>query len=380
MGTAGSEKRGRSGKAGVATRVRLVLAACLLAASGVLWLVVSGRRDALFPAYRSASKAVESLLADVTGVVPFAIWDFLTLGLVVWAIVALVRAIRARRSIVPWLSWVALVSALTLSLFCGWALNHYAPPLSQEIGLDVREYTTDELADATAHYLQSSAELAGEVAREDDGTLSDPDFFGTARLAGRAYTTLGDTYEVFSGGSDAPAKALLLWGTPLLYSGYVGIFWAPTGESGVPLDCAAGDLGFIMCHEVAHRLGIASEEEANFAAYLACSESDDAYLRYSGEFNAFCYCANALLSQDPERAQQVVSEALESDYGEGAALVIRDRADTIEHYDSYESDFEQVGDAVNDTYLKGFGEEGGVRSYGLVVDYLIAWHQANPGS
>jgi len=34
-----------------------------------------------------------------------------------------------------------------------------------------------------------------------------------------------------------------------------------------------------------------------------------------------------------------------------------------------------VGRAVNDTYLRGYGEQAGVRSYGLVVDYLIAWQQ-----
>jgi hypothetical protein len=32
-----------------------------------------------------------------------------------------------------------------------------------------------------------------------------------------------------------------------------------------------------------------------------------------------------------------------------------------------------VGTTVNDTYLKSFGEKDGVRSYGLVVDYLLAW-------
>ena len=52
-----------------------------------------------------------------------------------------------------------------------------------------------------------------------------------------------------------------------------------------------------------------------------------------------------------------------------------DRAATQEWYARYEGPFEEVGQAVNDGYLKGFGQQEGVRSYGLVVDYLIAWHQ-----
>ena len=225
-----------------------------------------------------------------------------------------------------------------------------------------------------------AADLAGEVARDGDGRLATPDFLGLARVAGAAFEPLAPSYPVFRGGSTAPVKALLLWGRPLLMSGYVGLFWAPTGEAGVPVDCAAADLPFVMCHEAAHRLGIAGEGEANFAAYLACEASDDARLGYAGSYSAFCYCLNALAAQDPERARQVVADAAAGPEAEGVLLVLQDRADAIEHYEAYRSGFERVGDAVNETYLTSFGEEEGVRSYGLVVDYLIAWRKARPGS
>ena len=48
----------------------------------------------------------------------------------------------------------------------------------------------------------------------------------------------------------------------------------------------------------------------------------------------------------------------------------------LKHYQTYEGPAEEVGIAVNDTYLKAFSEESGVNSYGEVVDYLIAWHLA----
>ena len=37
----------------------------------------------------------------------------------------------------------------------------------------------------------------------------------------------------------------------------------------------------------------------------------------------------------------------------------------------------EISDRINDTYLKTFGEEEGIRSYGLVTDYLIAWYLKN---
>ena len=47
----------------------------------------------------------------------------------------------------------------------GWALNHYAPSLAYEIGLEVGAYTDDELAAATRHYLERAAALAPSVPR-----------------------------------------------------------------------------------------------------------------------------------------------------------------------------------------------------------------------
>ena len=371
---------GRPRAASRGTRARLALSGALVAWSLALWAAVSHAPALFFPGYRAATKAVESALAAATGLVPFAVWDLALAALLAWALVALVRALVRRRSLLPWLSWVLLACATTAALLCGWALDHYAPSLASEVGLEVAEYSTDELASATEGYLADAAGLAGEVARDGDGRLATPDFLGLARVAGAAFEPLAPSYPVFRGGSTAPVKALLLWGRPLLMSGYVGLFWAPTGEAGVPVDCAAADLPFVMCHEAAHRLGIASEGEANFAAYLACEASDDARLGYAGSYSAFCYCLNALAAQDPERARQVVADAAAGPEAEGVLLVLQDRADAAEHYEAYRSGFERVGDAVNETYLTSFGEEEGVRSYGLVVDYLIAWRKARPGS
>lgn len=362
------------------TRARLALAGALVAWSLGLWAAVSHAPGLFFPGYRAATRAVESALAAATGLVPFAVWDLGLAALAAWALVALVRALAGRRALLPWLSWVLLVCAATAAALCGWALDHYAPPLADEVGLEVGAYSEDELSSATEGYLADAAALAGEVARDGDGALAKPDFYDLARAAGSAYEPLGERYPFFRGGSTAPVKALLLWGRPLLMSGYVGMFWAPTGEAGVPVDCAAAELPFVMCHEAAHRLGVASEEEANFAAYLACEASGDARLRYAGAYSAFCYCLNALAAQDPDRAGQVVADAADAAGEEEVGLVLRDRADSIEHYEAYRSSFEAVGDAVNETYLTSFGEEQGVRSYGLVVDYLIAWRQARAGA
>ena len=363
-----------------ATGGRLLAAGGLAALSQAMMLAFSRHADVVFPAYRNLSKALMGALAQLMSVAPCALWDIGALVLVLVALVSLVHRLARREGLLAWLSAVCLaISVIYFAFVAGWALNHYAPPLADELSLEVGEYSTDELADATRMYLEEAAALAPQVPRDENGSLTSQDFFELASIAGRSYEGPAERWPAFEG-STVPVKALLVWGPPLLYSGHTGIFWAPTGESGVPLDCADADKPFIMCHEAAHRLAIASEQEANFAAFLACDASSDVRFRYSGYFNAASYCLNALYRYDPDRTQALLQELADGDNRDGLLLFLADRAATRAHYDSYKGAFEEVGQKVNDTYLKSFGESSGVRSYGLVVDYLIAWSVSAAGA
>ncbi|MGI6755898.1 MAG: DUF3810 domain-containing protein [Atopobiaceae bacterium] len=354
--------------------MRLVCSLVLVGFSGLMHVLVARDPQAFFPEYRTFCRAVAAMLAELLEPVPFAVWDIFLAGFIVVALVWLLVLALRKKSLMRWVSWVVLVVSLNLAGFTLWANNHFAEPLSQDMGLVVSTYSKDELAEATSYYLGRAAQLAPEQQRTDDGSLTVPNFEEVAAKAGKAYEPLGQRWDVFADGSDAPAKKLLVWGRPLLMSGYVGMFWPTMAEAGVPEQCAAADMGFIMCHELAHRLSIASEEEANFAAYAACSESDDSYLKYSGEFNAFSYCISALAQEDSAAAQAVI-DSVAATYPEGVQMVLQDREETIAHYDTLETSFQVMGDSVNDTYLKSFGEDSGVHSYGLVVDYLISWQQ-----
>lgn len=365
---------------------RFAVAAGLLAAAGALMLLFDRAGAAFFPAYRVFSKGIEGALAFAASIAPFSLWDFITVGLVAFALGALAYCIVRKRSVWKWLANLCItLSALVLFLVGAWGLNHYAPPLANDLGLEIRPYSAGELEAATAYYLQQAAARAQDVPRDADMVLERQDFRELATIAGAGYQALWERYPVFEG-STAPVKELLLAGEPLLYSGHTGIFWPFTGEANVPANCAVSHLPFTMCHEAAHRLGIASEQEANFAAFLACmqgSAAEDARFAYSGYYEAFGYCLNALAANYPDRAQALLEEAIgeEADPGDaktyGARLVLYDRANTRSWYQAYEGPAEEVGTAANDAYLKAFSEESGVKSYGEVVDYLIAWHLAS---
>ena len=367
-----SSRRSKGG--GFRAAVLLVLSLLLVGLAQGLQFLFARDASAFFPAYRGFSKQLMGLAASLSSVVSFAVWDIFYVLLIAALLVLFVVRLFRHKPVLPVLAVALFCAALTyFSFVAGWALNHYAPALSQELGLEVREYSVDELEDATRYYLEQAARYAPQVDRSRAGQLLRHDFYELAAIAGASYTELGESYPILSG-TDKPVKALLLLGEPLLYSNSTGIFWAPTGEANVPLNTAVADMPFTMCHEAAHRLAIASEQEANFAAFLACATSTDLRFTYAGYYSAFAYCSNALAKQDRARLSAVVEEVAAGEWGEGVAYVLADRAATSEHYRRYEGAMEEVGRRTNDAYLKSFGQSEGVQSYGLVVDYLIAVH------
>jgi hypothetical protein len=109
-------------------------------------------------------------------------------------------------------------------------------------------------------------------------------------------------------------------------------------------------------HEMAHQTGIASENEAEFTAYLACMFSSDPNVRYSGLIYALIVSGNALYQADPDRylaAAETYSDAIWCDL-----------ADYDAYWDSFDGDVRESADKRNDAYLKHNAQESGVKSMG----------------
>ncbi len=363
--------------------IRIILSLASAALTGLLWFLAKKFPSFFFPGYRRVSRAVMKGISFVTGIVPFSLWDIFAVLLILAAfatlIASIVRVFRLTRGVgtrlrtlLCWLtSWTLAISLLGSFAVSGWMLNHYAPKLSGELGLEIRPYSQEELYLATRYYMGKAAEYAPLQARGEDGALLRQDFKETAVKAGKSYERLSGRFPVYAGGSTARAKKLSLTGTYFLERGITGIFMPLTAESSVPEMDAAVDLPFTMAHECAHRLGIASEEECNFSAYLSCEASEDQYFLYSGYYSAYIYCHNKLVREDKSWNERLMAEAS----GEGYELLRRDARDAAAWYKSQEKEKKaEKMTKTNDSYLKTFDQEEGVKSYGEVVNDLIAWY------
>jgi hypothetical protein len=172
-----------------------------------------------------------------------------------------------------------------------------------------------------------------------------------------------------SGPRVRPKGALV---SPLLARmGISGIFVPFTGEAHVNSTLPDVDLPFAASHELAHERGLAREDEANYAASLACRLHPDGDFRYAGALVTSLYVQSALARI--ARPQALALEARRS------AGVHRDQRALAEWSRRYRSRLSEVTDRVNDTYLRSQGQPLGVRSYGAMVDLLLAEKRAREG-
>ena len=153
--------------------------------------------------------------------------------------------------------------------------------------------------------------------------------------------------------------------------GITGVTMGLTGEAAVNPQIPDVCLPFTMCHEMAHRMCIASERDANFAAFLAASVNEDVQFQYSAYFMAYRYCYSALASVNSQSASAAAARVLAG----VSEILQRDLTAYNTFFQSKRSAAAtKVADTANDAYLKASGESAGLASYGQVCDLLVAWH------
>ena len=322
--------------------------------------------------YPYVIRTMQGYLATWSGTVDMLIWQVLAVALGVVALGGLVVVIVMKWNPISWGGWVlAGVSLVWLLHTAMFGLNYYAGPLAEDIRLDVGRYNVSELAEATEYYRDKANELAAQVERDAEGNVDFSEFHVLAKKAGEGFHTLtyDYSYPIFAGSTE-PVKELG-WADMYTSMGITGFTCGITGEAAVNPQIPDVTLPFTMCHEMAHRMCIASEKDANFAAFLACSVNEDVQFRYSAYYMAYRYCYSALATAQSTNAAAAAAR-IDSEVSD---LLRRD----LRYYDEFFSTKKdekatKVADTVNDTYLKSSGESAGIASYGQVADLLVNWH------
>lgn len=311
-------------------------------------------------------------LGTLTGWAPFSVAEALLLGCLgafPFGIRALVRRLREPETSRARRLWSLLGKTLaTCAAGYGvfllvWGLNYRRLPYATLAGMEMRPATAAELRSACETLVRESNAL-----REGLGE----DAAGVMRLAGGRAEALARAAAGFAqAGESQPALRLrtsspkpVFFSTPLSYLGIAGIYVPFTAEANVNGTVPDPDLPFNASHELAHSQGFAREDEANYLGYLACRLHADRDFRYSGLLAASLYAQAALAGEDREAYR-----ALED---RRSPAVRRDVGALRAWSERYRGRVSRASRAVNHAYLRSQGQADGVRSYGRMVDLILA--------
>lgn len=303
---------------------------------------------------------------SLSGVFPFALGDFLYLLLIFYVARALYLFYRkivqkqlqaADRLHIPVkvLSFLLLLYLLFKIL---WGLNYSRIPIARQLGIGNEKYHTKELVLLGRYFIRqlnrlqhlkrasyTSTELETEAKQAYDNMRSKNAFF---------------TYR-------APALKPVLNSWAITKIGIEGYYNPLSGEANINMRLPGTSLPFVSCHEIAHQLGVAREDEANLVGYLAAINSKNPDFRYSAAYNMLKSILFEIRVKSPE--------AYEALYKTINPVTLKDIRNDRAFWQKYNSDMYLYFGLAFDRFLKLNNQPKGTDSYQDIVLWLYNIHK-----
>lgn len=322
---------------------------------------------------RSSGRVVRAVLATLTTWLPFSLEETLLLFspvLLVFLVLLLFRLSKKGLSrVIRFTAGVLSCAALAYGLFAfGYEPGYYGSTLDRKLGWQKEKVSAEELYQTGLCLVEDAQSVLDRIDFLPDGASAMPyTFFEMSRELEKAYRTTSQAYPFIQRLYADPKPVLL--SEPMTYTHLSGVYtFFITGEANVNTNYPDYIVATSAAHEMAHQRGIAREDEANMMAFLVCMNSDDPYLRYSGCADVLLSVCNSLYSADPtlhaELWAQVPTE-IKKEYAAYSAFFDRYR----------ENKAAEVTETVNNTYIEHHGQSEGTKSYGLVVDLVVAYYK-----
>lgn len=345
-----------------------------------LLLVALAKYNSYFAEYifaRGIYRYLSQGLSILTGWIPFSLAELTVIALPIFLFLLLYRFVRKilndvrnRRKVIVngLLNLLCGAGVLLFSYVLLAGMNYYRYNFSYYSNLEIQESSLDELIELTEQLVADANYYREQtLGRTEEGVFElTANVYELAKESNQAMKKLGDEYAVL-GGIYGKAKPILL-SKLMSYTEITGIFVPFTMEANVNVDIPDYSIPVTMLHELAHLRGFMREDEANYIAYLAGINSDSMDLKYSSTMLALTIAGNAIYDQNKDlyfEVRELYSEGIKKDL----------RANS-EYWSQYEDTVvSTISNRINDTYLKINDQVDGVRSYGRMLDLLLAKHR-----
>lgn len=340
-------------------RLILVFWPFVLALLVFLRIKLAVRNSALVESYYSEGiyPYIAKSLSQISKLIPFSLWDSFWILTILLIISGLFLVVFKKIKLTWYFLHIAQILALLYSFFyIAWGFNYFRPEIETRLGwakpkADERVFRS--ILDSIIVHTNSSFI-----------PVSSSDYAHLDILVEESYRTnsfgLGINYP---NGTRRPKRMIFSsFFAKLGINGYFGPFF---NEINLNSKLLPMDYPFSLAHEKAHQFGISSEAEANLAAFIICTTSDDHCLQYSGYlFLLLYFLEDATQLKDYQDYIKKIDKR-----------VIADLRFRYHYYEGLENKMlVKAQTSVNNIYLKANHIEKGVKNYNQVVALVISWY------
>jgi hypothetical protein len=311
---------------------------------------------------------IAKLLHLAFGWVPFSFGDILYTLFIIGLLGAIIKHFRKVWQKPLWLldKIVAKIITIIVAFFFLWGFNYFRIPLAQQLNVNTK-YSAEQLYKATESCIIRANALHFRLADTDSSKVTLP--FSNReiyRIAAESYplniTNITDFTAIKSVKSSVYSKLLTYMG----YSGYLNPF---TNEAQVNSLMIGYSIPITACHEIAHQMGYAAEEEANYLGYLAAMKADNPYFKYSAELFALRCFLNEVAVLSPEKYDELQAQVRKG--------IFENYKEVRLFWQQYKNKAEPIFKSSYDVFLKANKQVAGINSYDLVTGLLIPHYAEN---
>lgn len=306
------------------------------------------------------------LQRSISGVLPFALGDFLYLLLIIYVIrsvylfyrkFAQKRLKKADRLKIP-LQAINFLLLLYLVFKLCWGLNYSRIPIAKQLGIGNEKYNTKELVTLGKYFINRLNQL--QHIQRAHYTISQ-----LQEHASKAYHKMQQRHRFFTYRAAAVKPVLNSW--VITKIGIEGYYCPLSGEANVNMLLPQTSLPFVTCHEIAHQLGVAREDEANLVGYLTAINSDEPNFKYAAAYNMLKSILFEIRVKSPDDYEKL--------YKTINPVTLKDIQNDRDFWQKYNSDMYMYFGLAFDRFLKLNNQPKGTDSYQDIVLWLYNIHK-----
>lgn len=248
-----------------------------------------------------------------------------------------------------------------------WGYNYHIHRVRRDFGIVIRPYSQADLVQLCDSLAARTNRFHKQVSGSDtaESHLMLPfDSLRTEVLS--SYLKAAKEYPELQ--YKMPSLKASMLGSWLNYAGVTGYYNPFTGEAQVNVSVPELTLPFSACHEVAHQIGFAPEQAANFIGYVVANRASNPWFKYSANSEVLLYALQKLSWENDSLARKLAHVLV-------SAGVLKDYQSEFAFYQQYTGSFQSGMNAFYDQYLKANEQQKGMESYDDVVSLLMAYTQ-----